>query len=62
MANMHVVKCGGTFCATLLFSVQIRPTSFIRPQHLIIQHLETPFCHIKEGINAKIPFIHAMYI
>ena len=27
-----------------------------------VQHLETPFCHIKEGINAKIPFIHAMYI
>ena len=27
--------------------------SFIRLQHLIMQHLESPFCHMKEVVNAK---------
>ena len=27
-----------------------------------MQHLESPFCHIKEVVNAKIPFIYVMYI
>ena len=36
--------------------------SFIRLRHSIIRYLELVFCHIKEGMNAKIPFIHVMYI
>ena len=35
-------------------------TSLVR--HSIIRYLESSFCHIKEGINAKIPFLHVMYI
>jgi hypothetical protein len=29
---------------------------------LFVRHLESPFFHIKEVMNAKIPFIYAMYI
>ena len=41
---------------------EVKTPSFIRLRHLMIQHLELAFCPIKEGINAKIPFIHVMYI
>ena len=27
-----------------------------------VRHLESPFCHIKDVVNAKIPFIYVMYI
>jgi hypothetical protein len=29
---------------------------------LMCQHLESPFCHIKEVVNANIPSIYVMYI
>ena len=35
---------------------------FIQVRHLIMRHLESPFCHIKEVVNAKIPFIYVVYI
>ena len=39
-----------------------KTSSFIRLQHSIMQHLESPFCHIKEVVDAEIPFIYVMYI
>ena len=28
----------------------------------MMRHLESPFCHIKEVINAKVSFIYVIYI
>jgi hypothetical protein len=27
-----------------------------------MRYVESPFCHIKEVVNAKIPFIYVIYI
>ena len=48
------------FCETKLLSS--KTPSFIRLRHLIMRHLESSFCHIKEVVNAKILFIYVMYI
>ena len=46
-------------CVTEFFSLKL---PFIQLRHLIMQHLKSPFCHIKEVIIAIIPFIYVMYI
>ena len=34
--------------------------SFIQLRHSTMRHLKSPFCHIKEVVHAKIPFIYVM--
>ena len=48
------------FCETKLFTPKL--PLVIRQRHLIVRHLESPFCHIKEVVNVKTPFIYVMYI
>jgi hypothetical protein len=48
------------FCETKIFGSNL-PLLYDY-QHSIIRYLESPFYHIKEVVNAKTPFIYAMYI
>ena len=42
---------------------QFKTPSFIQlVRHLIIQHLESPFCYTKQVVNVSILFIYVMYI
>ena len=41
---------------------QFKTPSFIWLRYSIMRHLESPCCHIKKIVNAKISFIYVMYI
>ena len=37
-------------------------THFCKTKHSMMRHLESPFCHSKEVVNAEILFVYVMYI
>ena len=41
---------------------EFKTPSFMRLRHSIMRHLESPFCHIKEVVNAKILVMYGMYV
>ena len=41
---------------------KVNTPSFLQLRHLIMQHLESPFCHIEEAVDNKILFSYVMHI